>query len=178
MNYIAAALCLFTLTGCSVVVMREPFPETRLSADEQEQLEGTWVYNDSVVQLRFTSNGIPWLAGMEWQNDDFRLEKTRLRFSRYEDVLYVCMPVDDAASNRFSFAEIKTDGDTAYLWGPNVEYIAGVVGSGRLKGTVEKDSYSTAVSIESPSVQLLALLAAQRNDAIDYRNPLVLRRIK
>ena len=42
MKILSAIFCMAILAGCSSVTMKEPFPESKLTKEEQGQLTGTW----------------------------------------------------------------------------------------------------------------------------------------
>ena len=119
MRILAAIFCLAILAGCSSVTMKEPFPESPLTEKEQKQLTGTWQLDESVVHVAFTSNGVPWLAAVEWKDDDFVLNKSRLYFAKRNDSLYVCMPTEPDETSEYLFAEIKPTGKGVNAWGPD-----------------------------------------------------------
>ena len=177
MKTMIAVLCSLILMGCSSVLIKEPFPETVLTEKERENLQGAWRVDDSVIHVAFTHDGIPWYAAVEWKDDDFRLEKERLYFSRHNDTLYVCMPNDPGKTNGYYFAECKQEGDRAIIWMPDGDVFEKLVEQGILKGTVEQDTYSSSIKLDTPAVAILELLAT--NPAVfNYKNPVVLEKLK
>ena len=84
--------CVVLLAGCTAVTMQEPFPETPLTEEEQEQFEGVWQIDETVVNIAFTTNGVPWMAMVDWDDGDFQLLKYRLHFTKHNNTRYVCMP--------------------------------------------------------------------------------------
>lgn len=176
MRILVAGLCVLFMAGCSSVTMKEPFAETKLTEEEQGQLEGMWRLDEQVVQVAFASNGVPWLASVEWKDEDFVLNKSRLYFAERNGALYVCMPPEPGKTNEFFFAEIKPDGNKALVWIPDVDFFAERVDSGVLKGTVEVDKHSKSISLENSSLEILELVSTNRA-AFDYRNPLLFQRL-
>ena len=71
MKSLVAILCVLFMAGCSSVTMKDPFPETQLTEEEQGLLEGDWHIGDGVISIAFASNGIPWMAAVDWEDDDF-----------------------------------------------------------------------------------------------------------
>lgn len=170
-------LCLVVMTGCSSVFLNEPFPDSQLTPEEQKELSGTWLLDNTVGYVRFTSNGIPWMAGIEWKDDGFVLGKSRIHFTKHNQTLYISMQIEPDRNNEYLFGEIKPDGDKAYVWGPDPDYFAEQVKSGSLKGSVKKDKHSTSVSLETPPAAILELISTNHL-AMDYKNPLILRKLE
>jgi len=176
MKTIPVIFCMAILVGCSSVTMKAPFPESVLTEEEQDHLTGTWRLEESVGHVAFTSNGVPWLATVEWKDDDFVLNKSRLYFTKHNDSLYVCMPTEPDETSEYLFAEIKPAGKGINAWGPDVAYFGKLVESGTFKGTMERDEHSTSVKLETPAVEILELIATN-HAAIDYKNPLFFREL-
>lgn len=177
MKTILTILCSLILAGCSRVLIKEPFPETVLTEEERENLQGAWRVEDSVMNIAFTSNGIPWYAAVQWIDDDFKLEKERLYFSKHNDMLYICMPNDPGKTNGFYFAEYKQEKGKALLWMPNGEFFEKLVEQGILTGSIEKDKYSSSIKLDTPAVAILELIATNPA-AFNYKNPVVLEKLE
>jgi len=171
MKILPAIFCLVILAGCSSVTMKDPFPESKLTPEEQKQLTGIWRHDNSVMNVAFTSNGVPWMAGVDWKDEDFALEKFRLYFARRDDAMYACMPAEPGATNEYLFGEIKLAGSGINVWGPDAEYFARLVDNGILKGSVKKSEHTVEVTLETPAVEILELISTNRA-AIDYKAPL------
>lgn len=171
MKILPAIFCMVIMAGCSSVTMRAPFPESQLTPEEQKKLTGTWRLDNSVMNIAFTSNGVPWMAGVDWRDEDFVLEKFRLYITRRDDALYACMPTEPDVTNTYLFAEIKPVDDGIIIWGPDADYFAKLVDSGKLKGSVEKGEHAVEVTLEAPAVEILELISTNPA-AIDYKNPL------
>ena len=176
MRLFVAGLCVLFMAGCSSVTMKEPFPESALSEKEQSQLTGTWRLDETVMQVAFTSNGVPWLAVTEWKDNDFVLNKSRLHFTKHNDALYVCMPSEPGDTNEFFFAEVQTDGNKAFVWIPDADFFAGLVKNGTLKGAVEKDKHSKSITLDNNALEILEFVSTNRA-AFDYRNPLLFQKL-
>ncbi|MEN8254197.1 MAG: hypothetical protein ABFR33_01895 [Verrucomicrobiota bacterium] len=177
MKILPAIFCLAILAGCSSVTMKEPFPESPLTEKEQQQLTGTWRLDESVMHVAFASNGVPWLATVEWKDADFVLNKSRLYFARRNDSLYVCTPIEPDDTSEYLFAEIKPNGKGVNVWGPDAAYFGKLVESGTLKGSVEKGEHSTEVKLETPAAEILELIATN-HAAIDYKTPLLFQKLE
>jgi len=178
MRILPAIFCMAILVGCSSVTMKEPFPESQLTKEEQAQLTGTWQLDGTVGHVAFASNGVPWLATVEWTDDDFVLGKSRLYFTKRNDSLYVCMPTEPDETSEYLFAEIKpaANGENVNAWGPNAVFFGNLVANGQLKGSAEKDAHSITVELETPAVEILELISTN-HAAIDYKNPLLFQKL-
>lgn len=176
MKIFPAILCVAILAGCSSVTIKEPFPESPLTPKEQQELTGTWRLEESVIQIAFTGNGVPWMAIVEWKDEDFALNKSRLYFTRHNEALYVCMPAEPGETNKYFFAEIKPTDQSLVVWGPDADYCAQLVDRETLKGSVKRDKHSTTVSLETPAVEILELISTNQA-AIDYKNPLLFQKL-
>ena len=60
------------VAGCTSVTTQYP-----LSADakplDKEKFEGTWLIDKNAFSIRFASNGVARIAGVEWKDDQFQL---------------------------------------------------------------------------------------------------------
>lgn len=173
MKTFMAAVCILVAAGCSSVLMKEPFPDSALTEQEQTGLAGRWRIGDDVVSLAFASNGIPWLARVEWEDDHFRLDTYQLHFTKRGDALYLSMPAEpNGATNGYYFAEIKVGGQGIMVWGPDADAFEALVRDGILKGADGKNG----IILDTPAAEILELIAT--NPAtIDYKNPLVFQRL-
>jgi len=176
MRVLVAMFCFVFIAGCSNVVIQEPFPYTRLSAEEQARISGTWLLDeDEVVYVRFNSKGIPWVVRVVWEDDEFHLVKRRLYFSKKDDTLYVSTLAYPDQPGEYLFGEIKLHRGEAYVWGPEIDFFTRQVESEAIEGTVDEDKFT--VSLETPAAAILDLISL--NDrAIDYKSPLVFRKLK
>ena len=183
MKAVFAILCATLLAGCSNVEMKEPFPVSPLSEDERAQLEGLWREDDDVVQVAFASNGIAYLANVEWNKEDeeFRLETIPLHFAKREKKLYVSFRTEDkdggSEPSGYVFLEVKPSNRNAILWPANAEFFEGLVRSGKLKGSIEEGKHATTVRLDTPAADILGLVATNAA-AFNYKEPTVLQRLR
>ncbi|MCF7816620.1 MAG: hypothetical protein K9M54_01960 [Kiritimatiellales bacterium] len=177
MKSFMAAVCVLVVAGCSNVLMKEPFPDSTLTEQQKTELTGRWRIDDDVVSLAFTSNGIPWLAMVEWKDDRFQLNTYQLHFTKHGDALYLSMPAEpNETTNGYYFAEIKVGGQGITVWSPSVAAFEGLVKAGTLKGNVKTSGHAKEISLDTPAQEILELIAT--NPAtIDYKNPLVFQKL-
>jgi hypothetical protein len=158
------------------VFINEPLPESNLSPKEQASITGTWLIEEErVVHMRFNSKGVPWAVEVLWEGDEFHLVERRLHFSKRDDTLYVSTLVDPDRPGEYVFGEIKLHGDEAYVWGPDIDFFIGQVESGAVEGTFAEDELN--VSLETDASAILEFISINSR-AIDYKSPLVFRKLK
>jgi len=177
----ASTLLLTLLLGsCSYVAILQPLPQ---SGDPvaQAQLEGEWLSEDIVVSLRFASNGVGCIAGLDWQDDHFRIEEGELIVSNAEDKNYFSARFRDKGEweDRYYFVRYRltAQGDLL-LWPPNVSAFEKAVESGALAGTVKKGAWGTRVTVSSAPETILKYLTEQgTGELFEYEDPTVLKRL-
>lgn len=171
-----AVLCIVMMAGCSNVFMNQPFPDSKLSPEEQAQISGAWLIDEeNVGYVRFNSKGIPWVVEVVWEEDDFHLVKRRLYFSKRKETLYISTLADPDRPGEYVFGEVKLHRNEAYVWGPDIDFFARQVESGTVKGTVDEDEFT--VSLDTPAPTILEFISVN-SQAIDYKNPLVFRKLQ
>ena len=173
MKIFLSMLCGVWLVGCTAVTMKEPFPETKLSEEEREALIGAWYLEDEMVyHVAFTSNGVPWMAWMEWADEKFQTRQMRIHFTKHADSLYFCLPVEPGETNEYLFAEFQQDEGKALVWLPDEDACEGLVE----KGLLEKDEAAEDLRLRNPAEDVLELIAT--NSAVfNYKEPIILRKL-
>ena len=173
-------LLLLLLGGCSYVAILQPLPQAGDSA-AQALLEGEWLSGDMVVSLRFASNGIGCIAGLDWKDDHFRIEEGELIVSNAGEKNYFSARFRNNAKweNRYYFVRYRlTSQGDLLLWPPVVSTFEQAVKAGSLAGTVEKGAWGTRVIVTSDSEKLLKFLSDQGTGVLfEYEDPTVLKRI-
>ncbi len=173
MKLFVAGLCGLLLAGCTAVVMKEPFPETKLTEEEQEQIEGVWQFEESALYIAFTTNGIPWMAMVDWEDEDFKLLKYRLHLTKHNDSRYVCMPIEPGETNQYFFMEFTMDDDKALVWFPDNEVFEKWIEDGTLAGAEEDGS----IKLNSPAKEILEFISTN-SAAFNYKEPMQLRKLR
>ncbi len=175
---------LVATAGCSAVTISQPLPLTEKPAD-QARLEGIWsMSDDEPVYLRFASNGVAQLAGVEWDEDEnaFHLERCELIFSDGEHARFLSLRCfeDGAWEEEYSFLRyvVTSDGDLV-LWLPSPDAFKEAIAEGRLKGVVSQGKQSTSVTVTDDPAVLLALIDdPKRTDLFDYTEPMVVKKLQ
>lgn len=177
MKTIMLASVLILLAGCSSVLIKEPFPDSELTTKECSAFTGTWLYEKQVMDVAFTSNGIPYLATMDWKDDQFVINKYRVHATKKGDTLYVSLPVKpNGESADYFFAEIQFEGDRIYLWPPSAGFFEEQIKQGSLKGSVDTKGQTREIVLETPASEILDLIATN-SAALDYKHPLILKKL-
>jgi hypothetical protein len=157
--------------------MQDSFQESQLTPKEQELLTGVFEA-DPVVHINFDTNGTPWLATVKWEDDDFQLKKYRLTFTKRNKALYLSMPTEPGATgSNYFFAEIKPDHNGVYVWIPDADIFNQWIQDGKLRGTVKQEKHTKEILLDTPAVEILELITTNPA-AIDYKNPLLFRKLK
>ncbi len=167
--------CVVLLAGCTAVVMKEPFPETKLTEKEQEEIEGVWQSEESAWHIAFTTNGVPWMAWTEWEDEDFQLTKCRLHFTKHNDTRYVCMPFEPGGTNQYFFMEFTVDDGKALLWVPDGDVFEKWIEVGTLAGAEEDDD--GLIVLKSSAKEILELISTNRA-AFNYKEPTLLWKLR
>lgn len=177
---VAAIALVWVLAGCSSVVILQPLPQT---PDQQEHglLEGTWVSEDSVVSLRFASDGIGRIASLDWREDQFQLDEARLMICKGLAGSYFTIRVREHGTweDHYYFVRYRlTSRGDLLIWVPAVDAFSAAVASGSLEGTVAKGTWGTRVTVTSAPEKVLSFLNGCQNEKLfDWQEPIVLRRL-
>lgn len=166
--------------GCSYVAILQPLPQAEDPA-AQALLEGDWLSGDMVVSLRFASNGIGCIAGLDWKDDHFRIDEGELIVSNAGEKSYFSARFrnNEKWEDRYYFVRYRlTSQGDLLLWPPVVSTFEQAVKAGSLAGTVEKGAWGTRVIVTSDPEKLLKYLSEQGTGVqFDYEDPTVLKRI-
>lgn len=177
---VGAVFLISLLAGCSSVVTVQPLPQTR---DQREHalLEGEWLSEDSVVSLRFASDGVGRIAALDWRDDRFQIEEARLMICKGVAGSYFTVRVREhgAWEDNYYFARYRlTSRGDLLVWVPTVDVFRAAVAAGRLEGTVAKGKWGTSVTVTSAPEKLLAFLEGRHNgNLFEWEEPIILRRL-
>lgn len=166
------------LTSCSAVLIPSPLSETT-SPELQEELEGVWAVEEGAIHVAFKKNGQGDIAYIEREDDAFMMESGELAAVEADDrtFLSVRFEEDGKMSEFYMLAEFRRD-DAGNLiaWPTKVDRFAKAVKEGQLEGTIERSKYTATVTLTSDNAAVLKFLD-QNPDAIDTRNPVILRKL-
>lgn len=168
------------VAGCSSVTTDQPLP--RMSGTfEQGLFEGVWMANDQILMVQFSSDGIARVAGLEWKDDEFQLERAELILSGGDDlkVASVRAQEDGEWLDQYFFVqyEFTQQGDLV-LRLPNVDFFDEAVSDGRLEGFVDRGEYGRDIRVgASPEVFLEFLKGQDPSVIFGVGDPVVLKRV-
>ena len=174
---IFSALLVFLIAGCNPVTTLYPLGAP-LIPEDKDNFEGSWLKdNDSVISIRFTSNGVGHIAAPFWENDQFRLVQMELIVTKNKDKKFISVRIKERETwdNYYYFAQYDfSDKGELILWEPNIEAFEAAIKTRNLEG-VDKNS---GINITNPPGVLLKFLNDNDNQTLfKYRNPIVLRKI-
>jgi hypothetical protein len=166
--------------GCSSVTTVQPLP-WKTEPGDQDRFEGTWLVGDDSFQIRFTESGVARFAGLDWEDDQFRLEQGEMIICRGEHLGFLSVRTreDGEWTDHYYLVQFKfTDPGELLLWLPEADAFADAIAHNRVKGTVDGDGTGTDITITSPPEALLDLIDDPEDlELFDYKSPLILRRV-
>jgi hypothetical protein len=176
---LAGIFLILGVGGCSSVTIKEPLPMIS-DAAENARFQGEWVSGDQTFYMGFGSNGIGQFVGVDWENDQFQLEKGELIVSKGPNsFLSVRVMEKGKWQEGYFFVQyhFTREGDLL-LWRPEANTFADAVEKGKLKGTIEKGKSYVSVAITSPPEKILAFVNDPLNGALfDFKEPMVFKRL-
>lgn len=166
--------------GCSSVSSTHPLSAASAAAD-REKFEGVWLLDKSVFTATVASNGVIRAASVEWKDEAFRLVELEavLTEGKTRKYLSIRSQEDGQWTNKYFFVQYKfTDQGDLILWPPNVEAFEGAVTNRQLRGVLQKDQYSSEVTITNAAGELLEFIEQPAESRVFlYTEPMVLRKI-
>ncbi len=174
-----AVLAALLAAGCSSVCTPQPLGAAPYPVDRG--IEGTWRVGDSLLAVRFASNGVARIAGLEWKDDRFRVREGEavVAEGKTRRFLSVRFREDGTWPERYGLLQYAPAGPgELVLWAPDPERFRAAVTSGLLEGFVEKTNRFLRVTLTHAPDALLAFI--DRPDApplFQYEKPMVLRAV-
>lgn len=179
MKWFHLTICAILLTGCSGVIMNQPFPASELTAEEKANFKGVWQIGEeeAVCHLRFDTHDQPWIAFVKDENDSFELTQTKLYITKQADKIYVSLQTEPEKESYF-FAEIRLTKNHAIVlvWTPKPEAFKTLTEQELLKGSYESNGDFLMVQLESTPEEILACIATH-SALFNYTDPIILRKI-
>ena len=141
----AALLC-----SCDAVISKTPVADSTESP-LQEKLEGTWYREGRSLQVAFDDEGVGFMASLEWRDGDFEMTKAMLNAIEVEGQHYLSlMPLDEeeeAPGHMISALSFPGENEIQILV-PDLKKVEQLIADGKLKGTINKERYSTTILLE------------------------------
>ena len=173
-------IALLVASGCSSVTTLHPLSSNTEPID-QEKFEGVWLVDDGTIHVKFASNGVARIAGLEWKDGQFHVNQGEaiVTQGKQHNFLSVRYKESDGRWEGYYFLSYKfTDQGDLILWPPVPEVFAKMVKRKELQGIVKKGKYTTSVSVTNAPGGLFDIINNPENlELFDYREPLVLKKI-
>lgn len=176
---LAALACGLALSACSSVRLTQPFPRAG-GPPEKAKLEGVWQLDRTVVFLKFRDDGTGDLNIPAWKDGTFHVDHGELIAVPGKTQNYLCLRMDSDGQETpgYAFAAFKVDDDTLVAWAPDAGEVDAAIVNKRLEGTSERKDNSRRIVISTAPDKVLDLLEGEGGaKLLDYKNPLVLRKI-
>jgi len=177
MKLFSFAFAALLLAGCSSVVMQEPFPDSSLTGEEMNALQGVWQLEGTVVYVNFSTNGSPVMASVEWRDGRHLLIQHDLHIAKRNDAYYLSLqnaPGEDPEG--YLFAAFRPRSREMVVWGPDVAFFEHQIKEEKLKGSIRKEGKAMEIVLSSPSAQILDLIVTNAA-ALDYEEPLIFKKL-
>ncbi|MFP4141466.1 MAG: hypothetical protein ACLFVY_12975 [Phycisphaerae bacterium] len=169
--------------GCGGVFTAKPLTQTT-ATELRKPLTGTWVTGDNALQIRFDSNGVGHIGGVQWdkKKERFTLTEGELRAVKTADQRFLSVRFrneDGSWPGEHSLLAYNVlDSGDWIIWSADENAFAKVVENETLAGKVQKDEKITRVTLTGKPVAILK--AISDDDAaglFNYRKPVVLRKL-
>ena len=177
LNY--AIIPIYYLASCSSVSFKHPLPSVKIAKEQQNELRGSWLFQNSIIHMEFPDDNKAKLAITHWDDGQFKLGEAELLFTNIENKSYISLRVQPENKSRenYSILRYKLDDENLLLWHPNVEAFEVLIQEKDIEGEIEKDNQSTNILVSSSSESLLKLYRTNVNVKYNYEEPLILRRV-
>ena len=192
LNRMFTGLLLFVLIGlpgCKSVVS-DHLIGVPLEAEQAQAYEGVWRLDDGVLHIKHLDGADLLVAGLEWDEDHFKINKYRVVVTGHQDARFVQMVAeeegDDDNAGDAGEKEDKTwllvgmlsaSGDNALvLYGPDFGRFKLALDEGKIQGELSEDG--NTLHIKGDKAALDALVNPDTLlELFDMKNPGVMTRI-
>jgi hypothetical protein len=181
-----AAFVLFLLVaGCTMVEIQHPLSAQPEPVDK-DKFEGTWLLENSAIEIRFACNGVAKLAMVGWEDDQFRLVHGEMIVTEGKHDNFISFRGEEAGEWMTNYILLKykfTEDGYLLLWWSSQEAFAAAIENNLLSGVVKRSLFLgretiDSVTLASPPDELLKFIDdPERRDLFDYRDPDILRKI-
>ena len=175
-----SGVILLLSVGCSAVTIKDPLSENPEPID-QEKFEGTWLMDDEVFHVKFGSNGVAQIAGMEWESNQFHIVHAEVIVTKGDKHNFLSVRVQEDGEwmdEYFFLSYIFSENGDLVVWSPDVDMFEDKIENGHLQGVITEGKYSTHVSITNSPLKLLKLINDPENMKLfEYGDPTIIRKI-
>jgi hypothetical protein len=173
---VLAMLVVILGAGCSSVTTVNPLSLETKPLDK-DKFEGTWLLGKESVSVRFASNGVARIAGVRWENDQFRLEQREMIITEGEEYNFLSIRFEEDGkwTNQFFFLQYHfTEEGDLLLWLPNSKVFEEAIKTNRLQGV----KHNSGVIITNTPGELLKFINNSDNlQLFEYREPIVVKKV-
>lgn len=174
-------ICLALLVcGCTSVSITQPLSKEPKAID-REKFEGVWLMDNEPFHVRFGTDGIARIAGMEWKDNQFHVARAEMVVTKgvKHNFLSIRTQEDGKWTDGYGFVQYKfTDQGDLVIWIPNGGVFKEAVENKQLDGEIKKVQHSTEITITSDREKLLEFINDPDNlKLFEYRDPLILRKL-
>lgn len=173
-------MAMLLATSCSSVSTSFPLSDDPKPIDQKE-FEGAWLVDEEVFHVRFDSNGVAQTAVVEWKSNEFHIVRGEMTVAEGEEnnFLSIRFQEDGKWTNNYFFLSYTfTEDHDLILWAPDVEAFEELLEKKELQGIVEKDQYSTSITITNePALFLKCINDPDNLKLFQYRDPLILKKL-
>ena len=173
-------IAMLLASGCSSVKTKHPLSNNPKAID-QEEFEGAWLADDQIFHVKFASNGVAKVAGVEWGSNDFHIVHGEMIVTEGEEHNFLSIRFQEEGKwmdDYFFLPYTFTDQDDLILWAPDADAFKDLIEKKKLQGVVEKGKYSTNITITNAPTSLFKIINNPEDMKLfEYREPIVLRKI-
>lgn len=173
-------LIILLFAGCSAVTTVYPLSENPKPIDK-DKLEGAWLLNNEVFQVKFASNGVAQIAGVQWKSNQFHIVHAEMTVTKGDKHNFFSLRTQKNGKwmdKYYLLQYMVTQNHDLVVWNANVDEFENIVKSQLLSGTIQKNKSGTIVSITNAPSKLLKLINSPENIKLfNYKSPIILRKI-
>ena len=173
-------LGLFLLPGCKSIVTDEYIGQP-IAADEAEELEGVWKFDDTVLQVKHM-RGADFLAvALDWHEDAYKVNEFKMLITDHADVMMLfAVNVDDEGDEEDGWLICglltKSGDDAVVMFAPNFQRFKQALDNGEIRGGLDEDG--NTLRIKSTKTSLEALITRDNlHEFFTMHRPLAIPRV-
>ncbi|MEZ6192824.1 MAG: hypothetical protein R3C45_16240 [Phycisphaerales bacterium] len=182
-------LCVLSgLPGCKSVVSDHLIGEP-LEAEQAQAYEGTWRLDDSVQHIKHLDGADLLVAGLEWDEDTFKLNQHHVVVTIHHDTRFAMMAAEDEEDGGAAPAGadgekpwlllgmVAASGDDALvLYAPDFDRFKRAFDEGKIQGELSEDG--NTLHIKGDKASLDALVNPDTlHELFEMQNPGVMQRV-
>ena len=191
MRNLVFTVLLFALTvlpGCKSVVS-DHLIGVPLEAEQAQAYEGTWRLDDSVQHIKHLDGANLLVAGLEWDEDTFKMNQHRVVVTGHSDTRFAMMVVEDDEDGEAAPAKAEggkpwlllgmvaaSGGDALVLYAPDFDRFKQAFDEGKIQGELSEDGNTLHIKGDKASLDAL-VTPDMLPELFQMKNPGVMTRI-